>query len=275
MRSWQVRVATLLVWAMGLPAAGCLYLAFLAFTTTDDLLMFVLPIVGCALLGAGLYLGGAAVHLALRLQRAHPAARLHTALLGGALVGTGLLALPVMWRPGLLLLLYGGSLLLLMLTPAAAADLGPWRRSLQQPAPWGSTPGTGLWAPAQRAPGLHPSVEPGPVQGPWAPDPRTLPWFSWKSFSGPRAPWWQTWQAGLARGIPLWELALLCLALLAFGTGLVAILLSLGGSAQLGTLHLRGGTSSWLLLLLPASWLVVAWLEHRMRARLATGRPGG
>lgn len=275
MRSWQVRVATALVWAGVLPAGGCLYLALLAFTTTDDLLMFVLPVVGCVLLAAGLYLGGAAAQLALRLHGTHPAARLHTGLLGGAIAGTGLLSLPVMWQPGLLLLLYGASLLLLMLTSAAAADLGPWRRSLRQSAPWGSTPGTGPWAPAQRTPGLHPTVEPGPVQGPWAPDPRTLPWFSWKNSSGPRAPWWQTWQAGLAQGVPLWELVLLCLSLLAFVVGLAAVPVTIGGSATFGTLHLRGGTWAWLLLLLPGSWLVVVWLERRMRARLATRRPGG
>jgi hypothetical protein len=110
------------------------------------------------------------------------------------------------------------------------------------------------------------------VQGPWAPDPRTLPWFSWRNHSGPRAPWWQTWQAGLAQGVPAWELVLLCLALLAFLVGLVAVPLVLGGSAYLGTLHLRGGRAAPLLLLLPASWLVVAWLEQRMRTRLATRR---
>lgn len=270
-----MRAATTLVWAGVLPAAACLYLALMAFTTTDDLLMFVLPIVGCVLLGAGLFLGGAAVQLAVHLRGAHPTARLRTALLGAATAVMGLLALPVMWEPGVLLLLYGSSLLLLMITSVAAADLGPWRRSLQQPAPWGSVPGTGLWAPAQREPGLHASVQPGPAQGPWAPDPRTLPWFSWKNHSGPRAPWWQTWQAGLAQGIPLWELVLLCLALLAFAVGLVGALASVGGSAAFGTLHLRSGPRAWLLLLLPGSWLAVSWLERRMRARLAVGRSCG
>lgn len=272
MRPWQVRIATVLVWAGVLPAAGCLYLGYQALTATDDFLMFVLPIVGCVLVGTGLVIGGGAVQLALRLQRSHPAARLQTALLGGAMATVGLLALPAMGRLGLLFVLYGGSLLLLMSTRAVNADLGPWRRSLQQPAPWGSVPGTGLWAPAQREPGLHPSVQPGPVQGPWAPDPRTLPWFSWKNHSGPRAPWWQTWQAGLAQGVPLWELVLLCLALLAFVAGLVAVPFVLAGSTMLGTLHLRGGQRGLLLLLLPSAGLVVAWLERRMRERLATRR---
>lgn len=270
MMSWQVRVATVLVWAGVLPAAGCLYLAYRALTTTDDLLMFVLPIVGSVLLVTGLFVGGATVQLALRLQRGHSAARLQTALLGAAFAGMGLLSLPVLSGLGLLFLLYGASLLVLMGTDAAAADLGAWRRSLQQPAPWGSTPGTRLWAPAERTPGLHPSVPAGPVQGPWAPDPRTLPWLSWKGHSGPRAPWWQTWQAGLAQGIPVWEFGLLCLALLAFAVGLVAVPAVLSGSALLGTLELRSGQRGWLLLLLPASWLVVAWLERRMRTRLAT-----
>lgn len=270
-----MRIATALVWAGVLPAGGCIYLGYLALTATDDLLMLVLPIIGCVLLGAGLVLGGGAVQLALRLHGSHPAARLQTALLGGAMVTTGLLAVPATGRVAVLLVLYGGSLLLLMGTRAANDDLGPWRRSLQQPAPWGSVPGTGLWAPAQREPGLHASVQPGPVQGPWAPDPRTLPWFSWKKHSGPRAPWWQTWQAGLAQGIPLWELVLLCLALLAFAVGLVAVLASVGGSATFGTLHLRNGPWGWLLPLLPASWLVVSWIERRMRARLAVGRRHG
>ena len=269
MRSWQVRVATVLVWAGVLPAAACLYLGFRALTTTDDLLILVLPIVGGALLVAGVVIAGATTQLAVRLQRSHPAARLQTALLGGGMAAMGLLALPAMTRLGVVFVLYGASLLLLVSTRAAAADLGPWRRSLLQPAPWGSTPGTGIWAPAPRTPGLHPSVRPEPVQGPWAPDPRTLPWLSWKDHSGPRAPWWQTWQAGLAQGIPLWELVLLCLALLAFLGGLAAVPFVLAGSATFGTLHLGGGQPGWLLLL-PVSGLVVLWLERRMRVRLAT-----
>jgi hypothetical protein len=272
MRSWQVRLATALVWFGVLPAAGCLYLAYRALTTTDDLLMFVLPIVGSVLLCAGVFLLGATVSLARRLQTGDARARLQTGLLGGSLAGVGMFVITVLPAVAVPLVLYGGTLFYLMSTPEAAADLGPWRRSLQQPAPWGSTPGTKLWAPAEAPPWQHPSVPAGPVQGPWAPDPRTLPWFSWRNHSGPRAPWWQTWQAGLAQGVPAWELVLLCLALLAFLVGLVAVPLVLGGSAYLGTLHLRGGRAAPLLLLLPASWLVVAWLEQRMRTRLATRR---
>jgi hypothetical protein len=273
MRSWEVRAAAAMTWAGVLPAFGCLVLGYRALTTTDDLLMFVLPIVGCVLVAAGFFVGGASVQLALRLQQGHPAARLQTALLGAGTAGMGLFLLMAMPGLGLLFLLYGGTLVFLMGTPAAGAELGPWRRALQtQPAPWGSTPGKGIWAPASPAPGQHPSVPAGPVQGPWAPDPRTLPWLSWKDHSGPRAPWWQTWQAGLAQGIPLWELVLLCGAMLAFLVGLVAIPFAVAGSAQLGTLRLDGGQWAWLLALLPGSWVVVVLLERRMRARLATRR---
>jgi len=270
MRSWEVRLATALVWLSVLPGIGCLYLAYRAFTTTDDLLMFVLPVIGSFLLGAGLFLVSAALSLAVRLQQRHRSARLQTALMGGLLAAMGPFVMAATPGLGIVFLLYGGLLLYLMTTPAAAAELGPWRRSFEQPAPWGGTPGRGLWAPSPPTPGLHPSVPPGPVQGPWAPDPRTLPWLSWKRHSGPRAPWWQTWQAGLAQGIPLWELVLLCLALLSFAVGLIAIPLAMTGSHVFRTLRVESGAAAWLLLLLPASYAVVFWLERRMRERLAT-----
>jgi hypothetical protein len=272
MRSWEVRLATALVWLGVLPAAGCLYLSALAFKKTDDMLLFVMPLVASFLLCAGLFLMSAVVSLGLRLQRAHPSARLQTALVGGAFVVMSGFALAMTPSLGLLLLLYGGALAYLMTTPGAASDLGPWRRAVQQPAPWGATPGRGIWAPSPPQSALHPSVPAGPVQGPWAPDPTTLPWFSWKEHTGPRAPWWQTWQLGLAQGIPLWELVLLCLALLSFLVGLVAVPFVLTGSAYLGSLHVTGSHAAPLLLLLPASWLLVAWLEQRMRARLAGRR---
>ncbi|HUR15559.1 MAG TPA: hypothetical protein VM097_13875 [Mycobacteriales bacterium] len=272
MRSTEVRLATGLVWLGALPAAGCLYLAYRAFTTTDDLLMVVLPVVGTVLLLTGFFLLGATVALAQRLQKADPRARLHAGLLGGGLAGVGLFVITALPTVGLPLALYGGALVYLMSTPAAAADLGPWRRSLQQTAPWGSSPGRGLWSPAAPAPGQHPSVPAGPQQGPWAPDPTTLPWLSWKGHTGPRAPWWQTWQAGLAQGIPLWELLLLCLSLLAFLVGLVTIPVVLAGSAHLGTLRLTDSSWVGLLVLLPVSGAVVAWLEQRMRVRLAGRR---
>jgi hypothetical protein len=273
MTTWQVRLATLLAWLGVLPGVFCFYLASVAFRA-DDMLLFVMPLVGAAALFAGVVVLGGAVSLAIGLHTAHRSARVRALVMGVGLGLMGLLTLPVTPRAGLLLLLYGGLLAYLVSTPAAASDLGPWRRAVQQPAPWGSTPGTGVWSPAAPPDAPWAAARTAsfsePQQGPWAPDPRTLPWFSWRGYSGPRAPWWQTWQAGLAQGIPLWELVLLCLALLGFLAGLVAIPFALHGSATFLTTHLTHGRARWLLLLLPASGVLVAWLEQRMRTRLAT-----
>jgi hypothetical protein len=256
MTSWEVRLATALAWFGVLPGIGCLYLAYLTFGADPGFLFAVLPIVFGVLLMAGFFLTSAAVTLAVQLQRGHPGARLRAVLVGGFLAFTGfclLLASPV---AGLPLILYGGTLAWLMTAPGAARDLGPYfAPTLKPQAPWGQTPGTTLWAPATREPGLHPSVAPGPVQGPWAPDPTTLPWFSWKDHSGPRAPWWQTWQAGLAQGIPLWELIVLVATMGVFAAGLVCVLVP--------------GWRPFALLAIPASIGVVALLEQRMRTRLA------
>jgi hypothetical protein len=273
MTSWQVRLAALLAWFGVLPGLGCFYLASLAFKA-NDMLLIVMPIVGSAALVAGFLIVGGSVSLALGLQQGHRTARLRALLAGVGLAMMGLFTMAVTPGVGFLLLLYGGLLAFLVSTPEAAQDLGPWRRAVQQPAPWGGTPGQGLWAPAQRPEAPWAAKDPtsfaAPQQGPWAPDPRTLPWFSWKNHSGPRAPWWQTWQAGLAQGIPLWELVLLVLALLGFLVGLVTIPIVLKGSAFFANLHLSGSRAAWLLVLLPVSWAVVAWLEQRMRTRLAT-----
>jgi hypothetical protein len=256
--STEVTLAAVL---MGLAAGlGVLLMAVGArlFLVHDDLLMLVLPVVATVLFLTGLYLTGAALVTATGLWQAKPGARLRTTVIGGCVAVAGVFVMVPAPVTGLLLTLYGGGLVYLMSTPAAARDLGPSAQYLEQQAPWGSRPGTRLWssAPAQ--------------QGPWAPDPRTLPWFSWKNHSGPRAPWWQTWQAGLAQGIPLWELVVLVLALLVLAVGLVAVPFALAGSHHLGTLRLTGGTAGWLFLLVPAAVGVVAWLEQRMRRRLAT-----
>lgn len=259
MTSWEVRLATALAWLSVLPGVACFVLAFRLMAAEDPGFLFaILPIVGTFLFVVGIFILPAGVSLAVRLQRHRPGARLQTALAGGAAAFTGAAVAMVSPGGGLLLVLYGGALVWLMATPGAARDLGPWVAHLKQPAPWGSKPGTGIWSnrPAQ--------------QGPWAPDPRTLPWLSWKNHSGPRAPWWQTWQAAFAQGIPLWELVLLCLALLAFLVGLVAVPLAFVGSSYLRNLRLESGPAAWLLLLLPASFAVVFWLERRMRERLAT-----
>jgi hypothetical protein len=258
MTSWQVRLATTLAWLGVLPGLACFVLAYKAFRADGDLLMFVMPIVMAFLLGAGLVITQAGVTLALRLQRRDVKARLHAFLTGACMVLMGVFLLFLMPLLGLFFLLYGGTLAALMTTSAAAAELGPWRQSFVQPAPWGSTPGTGLWAPSPPQPGLHPSVPPGPVQGPWAPDPTTLPWFSWKDHSGPRAPWWQTWQAGLAQGIPLWEALVLGAAFGVFALSLVCVLVP--------------AWRSFALVGVPATIGVVALLEQRMRQRLAGRR---
>lgn len=258
MTSWQVRLATALVWLGVLPGLACFYLAFRIFQYHDDLLIFVLPIVATFLMGAGAMILPASVGLAVRMQKRHKAARLQAFVLGACLAMCGLFLLVGAPPVGLGLLLYGGTLAALLTTSAAAHDLGPWKQSLVQPAPWGSAPGTRLWAPSPPQPGQHPSVPAGPVQGPWAPDPTTLPWFSWKAHSGPRAPWWQTWQAGLSQGIPLWELIVLVVAMAAFAVGLVSVLVP--------------GLRPLALVLIPVPILVVALLEQRMRTRLAGRR---
>lgn len=258
MRSWEVRFATALAWLSVLPGAACFVLAFRVMSADPGFLFAILPLVATFLFAAGAFLLPAGAALAVRLQRGRPGARLQVALAGGCLAAVGLTLVATSPAVGLLLALYGGALLWLMATPAAARELGPWTAHLEQPAPWGSRPGTGIW-----------SDQP-PQQGPWAPDPRTLPWLSWKGHSGPRAPWWQTWQAGLAQGIPLWELVLLCVALLAFVVGLAAVPLAMTGSHMLRNLRIESGGAAWLLVLLPASWAVVFWLERRMRERLAT-----
>jgi hypothetical protein len=273
MRTWQVRLAALLAGLGVVPGVLCLLLANKAFTRGHDMLLNVMPIVGGVALFGGVVLVTGSLSLVAGLLAGKPAARLQ-ALIGGVCIALcGLFALVVVPVAGLLLVLYGGTLAWLMLTPAAGTDLGSFREAMaREPAPWGSRPGTGLWAPAPRHPDLHASIEAGPVQGPWAPDPRTLPWMSWKNHSGPRAPWWQTWQAGLAQGIPLWELIVLFLALFGFLIGVVAVPFAIGGSHLFSTLHLRDGKAAQLLLLIPVSIAVVAWLEHRMRTRLATRR---
>jgi hypothetical protein len=262
MRSWEVRLAAALAWLGVLPGLACFGVAYKAFTAGNDMLLIVMPIVGAAAAVAGFVLVSGAVSLAVGLQAGSAKARLHGLMGGFGLAAAGLFVLLASPVAGLLLLLYGGALVWLLLSPGAVADLGTVKEAVQQPAPWGSTPGTGLWSP-------EPSQ-----QGPWAPPPTTLPWASWKGRSGPRTPWWQTWQAGLAQGIPLWELVVLGTALLGFLVGLVLIPIGLRGSAYLGTLHAESG-AAWIGLLLVAATIgVVAWLEQRMRRRLE-GRASG
>ncbi len=86
------------------------------------------------------------------------------------------------------------------------------------------------------------------------------PWAAYLKQPASQTPWWQTWRAGLAQDIPLWELTVLYLAGLAFVVGLIAV----------PVVAVDRGRSAYLLLLLPVSIAVVYVLERRMRARLAT-----
>ena len=244
MTSWEVRAATALAWLGVLPGVACLVLAAGVMKADPGFLFVVLPFVMGAALFAGAILITGAVTLAVRLHRCDRAARLHAALVGAGMLFVGLFVLSVSPAAGLGLMAYGGALVWLMATPGARRDLGSWSRPLQQPAPWGSTPGKGLW-----------SAEPV-QQGPWSPDPTTLPWLSWKGVSGPRPPWWQTWRAGLQRGLPVWEAGVLMASLLAFSVALVAVLLP--GPRGTGVL----------LVALSIGGVMV--VERRLRQRLST-----
>lgn len=257
MTSWQVRLAALLAWLGVLPGLLCFYLAALAFRNPDDMLLFVMPIIGTAALVAGVVIVAGAASCALGLAAGKPRARLHALVGGACLAVCGVFTLATSPRVGILLFLYGGSLVWLMLSPDAVADLGSLRDALaQQQAPWGSRPGTRLWSSAPQQ------------QGPWSPPPTTLPWGRSKARSGPTPPWWQTWQAALAQGIPLWELVTLVVAVVAVLTGNVLLLLGLTGSAYLGTLGMHGSGAPIGLLLVGAGVGVVTCLEKRMRRRL-------
>jgi hypothetical protein len=259
--STQVKVAAALTSLVAVGGAAVMVLGFRLFTVKDDLFFAIMPAVASAATLTGAWLLGWGGQLTSWLLRRNQRARAHTFLVGAMELALGLMALFTSFAvPGLALMLHGGALAYLMLTPEVGSDLGAWKKSVQQPAPWGSTPGTGLWSP-----------EP-PAQGPWSPDPRTLPTFSWKNHSGPRVPWWQTWEAGLRQGIPLWELLLLCVALLGGLGGALAVPFLMIGSAAFGTLRPRDTAWAWVLLVLPLAWAVVWWLERRMRERLARGR---
>jgi hypothetical protein len=85
-------------------------------------------------------------------------------------------------------------------------------------------------------------------------------WFA--GSATPQRPWWETWRAGLAQGMPLWELLLVAAALLAFVVGLVCVPLGFALYPALRPLSL------WLV---PLAVAVVWFVEQRMKARLARG----
>lgn len=250
----EVRAAAALVWLGTVPGIAACVAGIAVLRADPGFLFVVLPFVACGLLGAGIMLVVWSCALALDLHARRQRARLRTALLGGGCLVLGLGGLPVLLRTGLVLALYGGALLWLMTRPAVADELGPW--VIRPTAPWGSTPGRGIWAPLPEPGAPQTAWTPqAPQQGPWSPDPTTLPWLSWKGHSGPRPPWWVTWQAGLARGIPLWELLLLVASLLG-ALATVVLVLSAG--------------MAWVVLM-PLPLLGVVLVESRMRQRLSQG----
>ena len=61
MRSWQVQLASALAWLGVVPGVFCLYIAYKAFTSGNDMLLIVMPIVGsAALIGGFILVSGAA-----------------------------------------------------------------------------------------------------------------------------------------------------------------------------------------------------------------------
>lgn len=257
-QSWQVQLAAVLVAISGILGVVLVVGAFRLMGSDPGFLFAILPVVVLVVSVVGVNLAAYAGLLAVRLWRVKPGARLQVGLFGACLMFAGVVVAAASPAACLVLVPYGGALLWLMTTEGAARDLGGWTRNLRQPAPWGSTPGNGLWSPE---PQQH---------GPWAPNPTKLPWLSWKGASGPRTPWWQTWKAGLAQGIPAWELVVLGIALVLFIFGLLAL-----PSVPRATLGIRLGDAqppAWPILFVPASLAAVWWLERRMRRRLADER---
>lgn len=258
--SWQLRAATALVGLAAVPGVLACGAGVRLLGAEPGLLFLIEPLVGLTLLGLGVSAVAGAIALACSLHLRRPAARLRAGAFAVLAVAAGLALLGLAPAAGAVVLGHGAVLLLLLATGAVAADLGPWLP--RQTAPWGSTPGRGLWAPLPPAPSAiepaprRPPWQPdAPQQGPWSPDPTTLPWFSWRRHSGPRPPWWRTWEAGLARGLPVWEALVLGGALVGF---VVLLALSLAD------------TMAWVLLL-PVPLLGVMGVETRVRQRLSRG----
>jgi hypothetical protein len=251
--SWQVRLAAALVGLGTALGVGMIVLAFALVRGDPGFLFAVLPIVFVFLTVAGLNIAAFSWALVVRLRLATPGVRMQIALFGGCLVVSGFFVAAGSAPAAVFLVLYGGTLVWLMTTPAAAHDLGAWIAPVPRRA-WFAR-GTPLrqqpWSPPPGPQGSHGSSRAGPQQ-PWSQGP-PLP-------AGPR-PWWETWQAGLAQGMPLWELLLVGAALLAFAVGLLSIPLGLALFPAIGPLSV----------LIPLAVAVVWFVEQRMKARLARG----
>lgn len=221
-RSWQVRLASVLVGLGAVAGIAMIVLAFALMRGDPGFLFAVLPIVFVFLTVAGLGIASFSWALVVRLRRATPGVRMQVAVLGGCLAASGAFSATGSAPAGACLVLHGAALVWLMTTSAAARDLGAW-----------------MDRPPRRA------------------------WFARSTAatpSPPPRPWWETWQAGLAQGMPLWELALVGAALLAFAVGLAALPLGLALVPAIRSLSLP---------LIALAIGVVWFVERRMRARLA------
>src|SRR5689334_6371791 len=124
MTSWEVRLAAALACLGVLPGLFLLWVSYRAFTSGNDMLLIVMPIVGTAALIGGVVLVAGAGSVAIGLMAGKPAARLQALVGGVVLAASGVFALVAEPLAGLLLILYGGALAWLMVSPGASSDLG-------------------------------------------------------------------------------------------------------------------------------------------------------
>jgi hypothetical protein len=227
--SWQVRLASTLVGLGVVVGVGMIILAFALMRGDPGFLFAVLPVVFLVLSVAGVSIATFSMAMMIQLRRAAPGARLQVGLFGGCLVVSGFFVATGSAWAAVFLVVYGATLVWLMTTPAAANDLGAWI------------------APVARGPWF--------ARAPWRTEhPRSgvLP------TAAPR-PWWETWQAGLAQGMPRWEMVLVVVGLLAFAVGVVALPLGLTMFPAIRPLAM----------LLIALAVAVVWaVEQRMKGRL-------
>jgi hypothetical protein len=224
--SWQVRLATAVVGLGVVLGAGLIVLAFALMQGDPGFLFAILPIVFLFLSVAGVTIATFSLGFVVQLRRRAPGVRLQVALFGGSLVICGMFVATASRPAAVVLVLYGATLVWLMTTLAAANDLGSWTVPVARPRLFGLQ-GSG-------------------AAGADAPAP---------------PPWWETWKAGMAQGMPGWEKVLVAAALLAFALGLV--LLPLG-------LFLFPDLRQWAAFLIVLAIAVVGVMERRMKVRLGS-----
>lgn len=228
--SWQVRLATALVGLGAVLGGGMVVFAFALMRGDPDFLFAILPIVFLFVSVAGVTVASFSLGLMVQLRRAAPGVRLQVALLGGSLMVCGFFVGAGSVPAAVFLVLYGSALLWLMTTSAAAHDLGAWISPVAG-RPWFAR------VTSRRSEYRSSSVEPSVA---------------------PR-PWWETWRAGLAQGMPRWELSVVAAALLAFAVGLVALPLGFTVFPAIRPLAM---------LLIALAVAGVWFVEQRMRRRL-------